>query len=81
MIGKEVSPDFDGSHVQTERWIGKPWRRITLIVDDFYWKGERSERTWDVSFHLGFHVLGIFLNWSIAHSHSAGYDYYSEERP
>lgn len=78
MIGKEVSRDHDGSHVETIRWIGKPWRRIELQVDDFYWKGERSERTWSLSIHVGFRRLGIFFHWSI--SRSAGYDY-SEERP
>lgn len=76
MIGKEVSRDHDGSHVETSRWIGKPWRRIELVVTDFYWKGERADRTWDLSFSVGFRRLGFFFHWSIARS--VGFDYSDE---
>lgn len=78
LIGHEVGTDYGNGHVESIHWIGKPWRRIELLVNDFWWKGERTERTWDLTFHLGFRRLGFFLHWTIARSR--GYDY-SEERP
>lgn len=68
MIGREVSRDRDGSHVESQYWIGKPWRRVTLLVNDFYWKGERSERSWDLTVHIGFRRLGFGASWIIFRS-------------
>jgi hypothetical protein len=77
VIGRETNDDGQGM-VQTLRWIGKPWRRIELLVSEFYWKGELAERSWDLTLHLGSRRLGWAVTWSI--SRSAVMDY-SEERP
>lgn len=75
LIGHETSADGNGM-VESAHWIGKPWRRVELLVNDFYWKGVRSDRTWDLSLSLGFRRLGLFFHWSMARSR--GFDYSDE---
>lgn len=58
-------------------WIGKPWRRIELLVTDHIWKREidRESRSWSLDLHFGFRGWGV--TWSLIHSPGYGYE---EER-
>lgn len=76
MIGYERSPSYDGSIVEICRWIGKPWRRIELLSNEYWHKGEMVERTWDLSFSIGLRRIGVFFHWNI--SRSRGFDYSDE---
>lgn len=67
---------FNNQSIQDSRWIGKPWRRISLLVNYYIWKGEASLDSW--SFSLHFRIFGLMFLWDI--TRAPGYDY-EEERP
>jgi hypothetical protein len=75
-VGREDSNVFGSDHLEQQRWIGKPWRRINLLTNRTYWKGEQVDVTRDLSFHIGFRRLGLFLTFSVARQ--VGFDYSDE---
>jgi hypothetical protein len=78
LIGREDSPATQWNDLAEEiRWIGKPWRRIELLTQRHYWKGEQTEVNRTLSFHLGRRGGGFNATLTLSHDH---YDY-SEERP
>lgn len=73
-IGRERMPDGNGM-VEEMAWVGKPWRRIELLTHRFFWKGEETERSRTLTFHLGQRHGGFNITLILARGH---YDY-SEE--
>lgn len=65
---------------QRERcwWIGKPWRRVELLMQDVFWRGERVDRTTTSSLTIGFRRLGWHLHISL--TRAVGMDYSDEEQ-
>lgn len=75
-LGFEMS--LSNSMYEKLYWVGKPWRRLEIIVHDLVWKGEidKQARTWNLDLHLGFRDWG--MTWSLFHSPGADY---SDDRP
>jgi hypothetical protein len=66
LVGRSFSPAEDWSPSSEEtRWIGKPWRRVELLVTRSFWKGEQVDVSRDLSFHVGFRRLGLGFTFSI----------------
>lgn len=78
MIGREDNWSFQRDHLEQIRWIGKPWRRIELLVNRHYWRGDQAEVNRDLTFHLGSRRLGVYVQFAIGRI--PGLDY-SEDRP
>jgi hypothetical protein len=75
VIGREVS-DWGDHHREEISWIGKPWRRVTLLTHRYFWREEQFDVERDLSFHLGLRRFGLFFTFTIAHQ--SGYDYSDE---
>jgi len=60
-----VESDYNYDRVQrpqtreTTRWIGKPWRRIELLTNRHFYKGEQVGQDRDLTLHLGLRRLGL----------------------
>ncbi len=59
-LGFAESPETDWSQTrETNRWIGKPWRRIELLTNRNFYKGREVGRNRDLTVHFGLRRLGI----------------------
>jgi len=77
IVGRQVSgPLYNGDMEENIAWIGKPWRRLELLVQRTFWKGECVDRTWTASASLGLRRLGWHLH--IALTRQVGQDYSDE---
>jgi hypothetical protein len=62
VVGHSVSPEQNWNPTREEsRWIGKPWRRIELLTQRQFYRGEEVGRDRDVTVHLGLRRLGLSL--------------------
>lgn len=78
IIGREDSPETDWNPMREEtRWIGKPWRRIELLTQRHFWRGEQTEVNRRLTLHLGRKRGGFSVTLVLSRDH---YDYF-EERP
>ena len=77
IIGREDSSVFGADHREEVRLIGKPWRRVELLRNRYFYKGEQVEVTRDLTAHVGFRRLGIGFTFSIV---QASYLDYGDER-
>ena len=78
LVGREVSPETEFNSLREEQaWIGKPWRRIELLTQRHFWKGEQTEVNRTLTLHLGRKRGGFNVTLILSRDH---YDY-SEERP
>lgn len=78
IIGRSVSPETTWSPVrESEVWIGKPWRRISLLVIRHFYKGEEVDRSRDLTLHLGLRRLGFYVTLAVG-KHTV-LDYSDEE--
>lgn len=74
IVGKSDSFVFSkDDHQEIAHWIGKPWRRVELLIHRFFYKGEMVDRTWDLTFHLGLRRLGVGFTFSVIRSRSLDY--------
>lgn len=64
-VGRQDTPAFGSDHIEELRWLGKPWRRIELMTNRFFWKGEQTEVTRDLTLHIGFRRLGLGFTFSV----------------
>lgn len=71
MIGHATST-FAGQ-TETTHWLGKPWRRLELLVTDTFYKGERVDRTYHASAHLGLRRLGWAFTASVTRQRPLDY--------
>lgn len=78
LVGREDSSLFGADAREERRWIGKPWRRVELLTNRHFWKGEECSLTRDLTLHLGLRRLGFGLTVSF---HRADVLDYSEETP
>jgi hypothetical protein len=76
LIGYERSSPFGRENVEHAWWIGKPWRRVELLVHDIYFRGARVDRSYDLSVHLG--ILRLGLGGELRVFYAAGFDYSDE---
>lgn len=66
MIGREISPATEfNSMEERQSWIGKPWRRLELLVHRHHWRGEVETTDWTFSVNIGSRRLGLNLNVSL----------------
>lgn len=82
MIGHNVASTITDSqrrweNRETSRWIGKPWRRVELVVQDYLHDGERYARDWWVTLSVGSIRLGWHFHATL--TRSPGFDYSDEE--
>lgn len=77
LVGREDSAVFGSDSREEIRWVGKPWRRIELLTNRTFWKGEEIDTTRDLSFHLGMRRLGFGV--TVSFTRQAVMDY-GEER-
>ena len=73
-VGREDSSVFGANQREEIRWIGKPWRRVELLTNRVFDKGEQIDVTRDLTFHIGFRRLGIGLTFSIVRASYLSYD-------
>lgn len=59
IVGREDSSVFGPDGREERRWVGKPWRRIELLTNRYFWKGTEHDRSRDLTFHFGFRRLGL----------------------
>lgn len=74
----ERTASSTGDVLETARWIGPPWRRVELLVQDTHYRGERIDRTWILSWTLGLRRLGLHFDGAVGWARVLDY---SEERP
>jgi hypothetical protein len=58
-------------------WVGKPWRRVELLTQRYFWNGVETEVNRTLTVHLGWPRFGLSVSLTLSRDH---YDY-SEERP
>ena len=77
-IGRSDSSPFgsDNDSLEEIRWIGKPWRRIELLTNRYFYKGEQIEAIRDLTFHIGSRRLGVFA--TVILSRNRGFAYEDE---
>lgn len=76
LVGRQDSPRIGQGHVEEIRWIGKPWRRVELLTNRFFWKGEQVDVTRDLTFHAGLRRLGLAFTFTVIRT--ASFDYTDE---
>ena len=64
-VGRDLWPAGQDGHEEDCRWIGKPWRRLELLINRHFWQGELVERNWTASVTLGLRRLGWTLQFSL----------------
>jgi len=66
IVGRELSPETNFSPTREEQtWIGKPWRRITLLTQRTFYKGDEVDVVRDLTFHLGLRRIGLAFTLTI----------------
>lgn len=70
-------PTAHDSSQETTYWIGKPWRRLELLIQRVFWKDECIDTTWTASATLGLRRLGWHFHGSL--TRQLGADYSDEE--
>ena len=73
MIGREDSSFFGADSREERRWVGKPWRRIELLTNRHFYKGEEVETTRDLSFHIGLRRLGVGITFAVVRANVLDY--------
>lgn len=76
LMARDVVRFNAGEQEEDTRWIGKPWRRLELLVQRSFYKGECVDTTWTASASLGLRRLGWHLH--VALTRSVGMDYSDE---
>lgn len=76
LIGREDSQVFGADSLEERRWIGKPWRRLELMTNRTFWRGEEVDgsRSRDMSVHIGLRRLGIGLTLAVTKAPCLDYD-------
>lgn len=78
-VGRAISrskQSRDSEQVESSWWVGKPWRRVEMLVLDSYFNGERSCREFTVSVGLGSRRFGWHMAGSL--TRAPGFDYSDE---
>jgi hypothetical protein len=78
LVGREDWMGFGPDDREERRWIGKPWRRVELLTNRTFWKGEEIDTARDLTFHVGSRQLGLAFTFTVT-KHSV-LDY-SDETP
>ena len=77
LISREDTAYFGADQPEQIRWIGKPWRRVELLTQRVFYRGEEIDRTRTLSIHFGLRRLGFGITISLV---KASVLDYSEER-
>lgn len=66
-IGISDSPATNWNPVrETSHWTGKPWRRLELLTQRTFYKGEQVDVGRDLTLHFGLRRIGLAFTLSIA---------------
>jgi hypothetical protein len=73
IVGREDFTGFGPDQREEHRWIGKPWRRVELVRNLVFYRGELIDVGRTLSIHLAIRRLGLALSLTLVRQSALDY--------